>query len=681
MNFRIETRRKELNINPESNYITKEENKCQENFAIEKKDIEGAKNNFKLAEETTKATLESNNIFFNRTVNATIAQLDLCKDIRKIPEVIFKYAYNAENDFKYGIRFRNTVLYKLKNQRKPDIRREFKEQYSAWLKNYKKLNPSTTNFPDLPEGVIQNVCGSFECNSDGIFNSDGKQITEGYVLFKDFEKHDGKVIVNMAVKGSEAEKSWNIIEKVPLEDLFDKRKVQKTLNPYSLSLTDTKALAITDYFSELVLRNISDCRLTSVKWTDKSKAELDFLPYDHKELKWSDEMLQNYTVKGDKEKWNKCLNDAALKSRGAKLAMIASTASMIVAKKQALPFIFFLHGDASSGKSLFIKTAASMWGNRYIVKEIDGSTSANAVTLGNLNCLPAFFDDLQAGDKHKKNDRGNFDELIYAMCKGSDKTTLRRTREIIRTQTWNNSILLSGEEYLVKENSLSGSNLRVLTYEMKGVECKEMNPDEMFEVTHENYGFIWDYIKEYIVGNKKEELEKYIQESKKELLRHAHGAAGKSVTTLSYLMAAEKMLIASDFFNEEENMILLPTREYLDLIEQDTLDYTDRAYEVVCDYIGTRRNYITSTSCCDDKYGNQVGYTMSDGRKCLYKTELKDYLSKHGFDDFKLILKNFARRNYIETDSSGHFDKLIKISGKLERMVVFNTLKLEDEEE
>jgi uncharacterized protein (DUF927 family) len=398
-------------------------------------------------------------------------------------------------------------------------------------------------------------------------------------------------------------------------------------------------------------------------------AKLDFMPYDHKEINWSDETLRNYTIKGDKEKWHKCLNDTASKSRGAKLAMIASTASMVVAENNGLPFIFFLQGDASSGKSLFIKTAASMWGNRYIVYDIAGSTSANTNMLAYLNCLPAFFDTLQTADNHKRN--GNFDELIFELCAGKEKTRLTRNGELREPLTWNNSILLSGEEYLVKYNSLPSASVRVLTYEMKDIECKEMNPREIFEITRENYGFIWDYIKEYIVGNKKEELKKYIEESKKELLKHAHKAAGRSITTLSYLMAAEKILVMSGFFTEK-NTTLLNISEYLDLIEQDTIDYTDKAYGVACDYMGIYRNYITSSSHNGNKYGHQVGYITGDGRTCIYKAKLEKYLSRSGFNDFKLILKNFARRNYIETDASGHLDKTISNNGKEESVIVFN---------
>jgi hypothetical protein len=165
-------------------------------------------------------------------------------------------------------------------------------------------------------------------------------------------------------------------------------------------------------------------------------------------------------------------------------------------------------------------------------------------------------------------------------------------------------------------------------------------------------------------------------------LNSSHGVLGKSIATLTYLVTAEKLLIASGLFTGK-NVSTLPLSTYLNLIEQDTVDYTDRAFEVVCDYVSTRRNNITSSNYGGENYGLQLGYIMNNGRVCVYKTELKDYLARHGFDDFKLIMKNFARRNYISCDKngSGHFERCIKINGKVQRMIMLILPEIYSEEE
>lgn len=235
------------------------------------------------------------------------------------------------------------------------------------------------------------------------------------------------------------------------------------LSDFGISITSANAPMLVKYLNDLEKYNVDviprSNAISRLGWIGK-----DFVPYNSSihfdgETMYKD-MFDAIKCNGDYEEWKQMVKEET--SVQSQMVLGASFASPLVGLLGSLTFFTHLWGNSGTGKSVALYYANSVWGNpEKLVQNLNGTAVALERFAGFFCNLPLCLDELQTLRKANIKDI-SYDDILYKLGQGRGKPRGRKDGTIDRVQTWAMSIITSGEEPIVSDNSGGGAKNRVI---------------------------------------------------------------------------------------------------------------------------------------------------------------------------------------------------------------------------
>lgn len=538
----------------------------------------------------------------------------------------------------------------------------FKQKNQDYIRDLKAKGGHTTNFTDCPYEKLK--CGQWVADDTGVYKLDYTAtmqpikikaspipvtVTERLVnIDTNIEK------VKLAIF---KDKKWQeiIAEK---NTIVSKSKILQLANR-GLEVNDDNAKNLISYISDLLeLNSIPVYTSVShlgwvenefVPYTDKFNLDIDF------EFK---QKLNNIREHGNYDEWKNYIKSLRNKSITLRFMLAASFASILVKIFNVNTFIIHLWGKSGNGKTVAEMICASIWGkpDNNFISNLSNTTIANERLCNFYRNLPIFLDELQiAKTKYK-----NFDELIYVLTEGKGKERGTADNGIREQTSWQNIILLSGEEPITNDASKEGVKNRVI--EINENETIVDDGNAVVNFIQENYGFAG---KDFI--EKIEDIEeiKNIQQGFVEELNKKIKYK-KQVNAFSLILTAD--YIASTKIFEDKPLQLEDIQDY---IRTDT-DETTRVYNLILDWFYENINKFNNTSGIGEVWGKYEKNGEEITSIYVISKVLKDFLANNNIN-FNGVKEKLLEKDYIETRNSiKEFTIPININGTKVRCIKIN---------
>lgn len=317
--------------------------------------------------------------------------------------------------------------------------------------------------------------------------------------------------------------------------------------------------------------------------------------------------------------------------------MAASFASPMVELIGENPFVVHLFAPTGQGKTVTLMVAMSIWGdptNGKLTRSLNMTMNSMLSTTAFLNNLPFAGDELQT---LKSRWNKSYDQIIMQLTEGVDRGRMNGSI-LLRTKTWKNAFIFTGEDPIIKASSGGGTTNRVIQIEADGKLIRNGNKTANF-IKH-NYGLIG---REWIELLRSEpNLTELYNVVFSEII-------SKCQTTVKQAGAAAILLIADNlaserFFPGERKLWIDDIIPYLATIQQ--VDIADRAWQFIGDYLSEHAENFK-----DDA---KIQWGRTEGNDTVYvnKTVLLKAMSDAGYD-FDAVKKRWAADGRLESGQQG----------------------------
>lgn len=193
--------------------------------------------------------------------------------------------------------------------------------------------------------------------------------------------------------------------------------------------------------------------------------------------------------KGKSSAWKAAAIECRRQSITARLMLAASFASVLVKPCGCLPFFVHLWGvESGTGKTVGLMLAASVWGDPALgkyVQTFNGTTVGLEKTAEFLNSLPLCLDEYQL----IKDARGRQNFNIYQLAQGVGRTRGNKSGGVMRTPSWRNCILTTGESPITSASDGAGALNRVIEIECTADARVVEDGHRISNTLTENFGF------------------------------------------------------------------------------------------------------------------------------------------------------------------------------------------------
>lgn len=538
----------------------------------------------------------------------------------------------------------------------------FKQKNQDYIRDLKAKGGNTTNFTDSPFENLK--CGQWVADDTGVYKLDYTstlqpiKIKASPIPITVIER-----LVNIDTNIEKVklaifkDKKWQeiIVEK---NTIVSKAKILQLANK-GLEVTEDNAKNLITYLADLLeLNNIPlHMSVSHLGWvegefmpyTDKYNLDIDF------EFKQKLNGIKSY---GNYEEWKKYIKNLRTKSKTLRFVLACSFASALVKIFNINTFIVHLWGRSGNGKTVAEMICASVWGkpDSNMISNLSNTTIANERLCNFYRNIPIFLDELQiAKTKYK-----NFDELIYVLTEGKGKERGTTDNGIREQTTWQNIILLSGEEPITSEVSKEGVKNRVI--EINENETIVEDGNAVVNFIQENYGFAGkDFIEKIQDIDKIREIQqKFVIELNKKIKYK------KQVNAFSLILTAD--FIASSLIFKDK---LLQLDEIQDYIREDT-DETTRVYNLILDWFYENINKFNNSSGIGEVWGKYEKNGEEITSIYVISKVLKDFLANNNIN-FNGVKEKLLEKDYIETRNSiKEFTIPTKINGNNVRCIKIN---------
>lgn len=255
-------------------------------------------------------------------------------------------------------------------------------------------------------------------------------------------------------------------------------------------------------------------------------------------------------------------------------------------------------------------------------------------TTAFLNNLPFAGDELQT---LKSRWNKSYDQIIMQLTEGVDRGRMNGS-VLLRTKTWKNAFIFTGEDPIIKASSGGGTANRVIQIEADGKLIRNGNKTANF--VKRNYG---------LVGREWVELlrsEPNLSELYNDIFTEI---MSKCKTTDKQAGAAAILLMADNlaserFFPGERKLWIDDVKPYLASVQQ--VDIADRAWKFIGDYLSEHAENFK-----DDA---KIQWGRTEGNDTVYvnKTVLLKAMSDAGYD-FDAVKKRWAADGRLESGRQG----------------------------
>lgn len=415
---------------------------------------------------------------------------------------------------------------------------------------------------------------------------------------------------------------------VAREVMSNKNKIIELAN-YGLRVNSGNAGDLVQFLADIEAENEGIIPIynstSSLGWTEYGDS-LMFLPYDD-EIYF--DSTQDYreifeaieTPAGSFEAWRDIVAPWRDKSHYVRIALAASFASIILGDINSLSFfVHFWSPLSSTGKTVLLMLASSIWGNPETYMQSFNMTEVGAERLaGFLKNLPMVMDELQ----HVRDNWGNIRFNVYKLSQGRGRARGTKTGGFDYIPTWNLAMITSGETPLSETSESSGAKARVLEVLIEDQIFSLSEGNELVGATKANYGHAGREFVNFLKNFPKDVIKEIYDEKQNELV--ARGIQAKQAMLGATLLTADQL--ASFGIWEEQGTMLCCNDICTYLLETGDEDIAQKAYETLMQF------YVqNSTNFQGDKYTEIYGEPSADGSLYIISNKAQEVLEKHGFN-------------------------------------------------
>ena len=559
------------------------------------------------------------------------------------------YAIKNENRRQYAVSVAE------QRARELNIARQFSKGWQTFLRSRAKVEPEAvavnrTNFPDQPLALD---AGDWTADGDGVkrmVQDRNGNMKEEYAsrlpvlpleILRNTEEGTEKIRLGFYKYGK-----WNSIL-VPRSSAASSVKIVE-LADMGLDVTSENARLLVKYLADVTSLNmdaipvVKSCR--HMGWAGET-----FLPYTDEirldsEAQYKD-LIASVSSRGDLQAW---IDFTAELRRNTvlRLLMGAAFASPLIAKVNALPFVFHLWGGTGTGKTAGIMAAASIWGDPRpgrLVRTVNMTVNSMMQMASVLRNLPFFGDELQT----VKSRYENYDNLIMQVTEGINRGRMTNTA-LQQQMIWENAFVFTGEEPCTQNVSGGGVKNRVIE-----VECTDNvleNGNSVVNFINNNYGLAGQ---EYIRLLGKYPVRELFEKKMKNIL-DATGTSEKQAMAMALILTADR-LAGWAFYPEEEALTAEDVKPFLKV--QTDIDVAKRAYREIMGVI--LEHEVNFKPDMNAMRWGRMGSTFVEINKTVLVRELRNI----GFH-FDAVKKQWAEQGYLLKNAYGKYASRASIDGE-----------------
>ena len=367
-----------------------------------------------------------------------------------------------------------------------------------------------------------------------------------------------------------------------------------------------------------------------------------FIPYDN-DLVFDTssgnftEMFNSVQAHGDYEEWKNVVRtkrtDDPVNLPG-RIMLAASFASSLLEKFGLLPFWVHLSGDAGSGKTANLETAASVWGDPREgnwTQTLDTTKAGLEYLAGFAYSLPVCLDERQTVDDNK---RTNLTEYVYSFCNKTGRNRAMKTGGLQKKNNWYNIAISTGEQGLTSWGAKAGSELRIIDLQFEPGERLFESGSEAahyMNTIERNFGFAGrEFIRKFQEDDFSQ-LEDRLTTLRTELEK---SAAGKQASSGALLLLADEL---AERYIFRDGKVLSPQDMSKYLKSEEDVDMNVRIYQALTDWlVSNKAKFISGengTVLPSPLLGKVDGNTYY-----VVPTRLDEFFQTYNFSE-KLFLK------------------------------------------
>lgn len=413
------------------------------------------------------------------------------------------------------------------------------------------------------------------------------------------------------------------------------------LSDKGIEVTSDNSKNLVKYLSDCIVNNLDvipfENGISRLGWVrDEFIPYCDDISFDG--AKEFGSLYDSVSCKGLLDDWVEFTGKLRENSICMRLMLATSFASPLIELVKGLPFVFHLWGGTGAGKTVALMVAMSVWGNPQMgkmTKTMNMTTNSMMSTASFLHHLPFGGDELQT----IKSKWGDYDDLIMKITEGIDRGRMTYN-QVNDLKTWKNAFIFTGEEPCTSISSGGGAKNRVIE-----IECTDTvieNGNETVNFVTENYG---------VAGRIFIEIVKSIddlQEQYNTLLKSIQSTCDttdKQAMSMAFILLADK-IISEHFYNTNQ-LLVEQVSEYL--ASADSVETSERAYEMLCDFISRNYKKFENIELNVECWGS------FRGEYCLInKSILVNFLNDNNFN-FEALKVKWHKKNYLEKNSQLRF--------------------------
>ena len=554
------------------------------------------------------------------------------------------YAIKEENSRQYALSMAE------QRARELHVSRQFSKGWQTFLRSKAKTVSVAGNQTKFPMQPFALHVGDWIADADGVKrmaqdrNGNLKAEYASHMpvmpleILQNTEEGTEKIRIGFYKYGQ-----WNKIL-VPRSLAASKVKIVE-LADWGLDVTSDNARLLVKYLSEAAALNmdtipvIKSCR--HMGWAGKA-----FLPYTgdmrlDSESQFQD-LIASVSSRGDLQEWIDYTGELR-KNIALRLVMGASFASPLIARVNALPFVFHLWGGTGFGKTVGLMTAASIWGDPRpgrLTRTMNMTVNSMMQMASVLRDLPFFGDELQT----IKSRFENYDRLVMQVTEGINRGRMTDTA-LQQQMTWENAFIFTGEEPCTQNVSGGGVKNRVIEIECADNVVKDGN--SVVNFINRNYGLAGP---EYIKFLSDCSIQELFDTKVKEIL-DGTGTSEKQAMAMALIMAADE-LTGLAFYPDEAPLTVEEVKPFLKV--QDDIDPAERSYrEIVGVIMEHEVNFKPDVNTA--RWGR-----MGTDSVLINKFVLSRELQSLGFN-FDAVKKKWAEKGYLVKSTSGRYANYTKV--------------------
>jgi uncharacterized protein (DUF927 family) len=346
-------------------------------------------------------------------------------------------------------------------------------------------------------------------------------------------------------------------------------------------------------------------------------------------------LYDSISERGTLDEWVAFMRDVRSESIEMRLTMAASFASPLIELIGENPFILHLWAETGSGKTVALMTAMSIWGdpqNGKMLRSLNMTMNSMLSTAAFLNSIPFAGDELQT---LKSRWLKSYDQIIMQLTEGVDRGRMQNDR-LLRTKSWRNSFIFSGEEPIIKASSGGGAVNRVIQIEVDSKRKITSRGNEVANFVRQHYGAVGPAWVDFL-RSEQVDLRELYNFSFCEILKQSD-TTDKQAGAMAILFLADNL--ASQLFWPDERVLqiedVLPF-----LASKKQVDITERAFDYVMG--------VVAENAANFKEGalHQWG-DLDDDAVRINKTVLIRIMSDAGYD-FDACKKKWSRTGKMQT--------------------------------